>query len=116
MIYGSIQTLIAFGFGISFLINGDLSESFNPSWFLGARNMAIVSVLAFGLIARNPAFIFAGFQLRFVVDLLDMINNAVAAPSPGETLYTAAFFVFLSLIPLAWGMRVLWRIMNASDE
>lgn len=116
IIYGSIQALIAFGFGIRFFIDGDLSESFNPSWFLGARNMAIVSVLVLGLILRNPAFIFAGFQLRFVVDFFDMINNAVAAETIGETIYTVAFFTLLSLIPLAIGMRLLWGLMKLSGS
>ena len=112
LIYGTIQALISFGFGIRFFLDSDLSEAFNPYWFLGARNMAIVSVLVLGLILRHSALIFAGYQLRFVMDLIDVVNNAIAGETVGETLVTVAIFTFLSLIPLAWGMRVLWKLMK----
>ncbi len=109
--YGIFNALATLGFGIMFYINSNPTIQNDLSWFAGGRNIAIFVVFLIALLRRDKTLLFAGFVLRFVVDLGDMLNSYLA----GE-FFAGLTFLPLFTIPQAICVWILWKMITRDDK
>ncbi len=109
--YGILNALATIGFGIMFYVNSNPTVSGDLSWFAGGRNLAIFVVFVIALLRMDTKLLFAGFVLRFVVDLGDMANSFLAGDiGAGLT------FIPLFTIPQAICVWILWKKFTSEDQ
>ena len=103
--YGWFNAIATLGFGIMFYMNSNPTVSGDLSWFAGGRNIAIFVVWLFALLRKEPKLLFAGFLLRFIVDLGDMSNSFLAGD-----IFAGLTFLPLFTIPQAIAVWTLWKL------
>ena len=109
---GYVDPYVFFGAFREYGVNmNELPHSFlNGLW--GSRNIAALTVLVIGLIAKRPEVIMAIFMYRFFTEFQDIfyLGTFINPPTPDQYLITYGVGSILFLIPEALGAWTLWKL------